>query len=152
MVSDLICLTLGICGNIIVDQCSDFLLVNMRIEHSGLTRVVACAPAFFELPEDQKLSARIGGNDTLPAKISDDQCSTSSSSTSSIGRNSDLSSDRSTEDEDCGENEAQSAYNGPLDMMESLEEVLPIRYHAFPTHPSQIPTDKLICFFFHKKK
>jgi len=49
--------------------------------------------------------------------------SPSPSSSSSIGRNSDVSSDG----EDCGENEAQSSYKGPLDMMEALEEVLPIR-------------------------
>ncbi|XP_054819077.1 protein OXIDATIVE STRESS 3 LIKE 1-like [Prosopis cineraria] len=99
----------------------------MRIEPSGLKRVVTCAPAFFQLPEDLKLCTRIGGNHAVPAEFSVDLCSTSSSSTSSIGRNSDLSSERSTVDEDCGENEAQSAYNGPLDMMESLEEMLPIR-------------------------
>ncbi|XP_059454010.1 protein OXIDATIVE STRESS 3 LIKE 1 [Corylus avellana] len=45
------------------------------------------------------------------------------SSSSSIGTNSDLGSDG----EDFGENEAQSSYRGPLDMMEALEEVLPIR-------------------------
>ncbi|KFK33865.1 hypothetical protein AALP_AA5G070000 [Arabis alpina] len=46
-------------------------------------------------------------------------CWSSSSSSSSIGKNS--------EDEKGGENEAESPYKGPLDMMESLEEVLPIR-------------------------
>ena len=53
--------------------------------------------------------------------------SPSPSSSSSIGRNSDVSSDG----EDCGENEAQSSYKGPLDMMEALEEVLPIRFVIF---------------------
>lgn len=53
--------------------------------------------------------------------------SISPSSSSSIGRNSDVSSDG----EDCGENEAQSSYKGPLDMMEALEEVLPIRFVIF---------------------
>ncbi|KAK4274536.1 hypothetical protein QN277_017740 [Acacia crassicarpa] len=105
----------------------EFCLVNMQIDPSGLKRVGTCAPAFFQSPEDRKLSTRMGGNSEVPAEFSDDLCSTSSSSTSSIGRNSDLSSERSTGDEDCGENEAQSAYKGPLDMMESLEEMLPIR-------------------------
>ncbi|KAL5786453.1 hypothetical protein ACOSQ2_008845 [Xanthoceras sorbifolium] len=50
----------------------------------------------------------------------------SSSSTSSIGRNSDLSG-RSSEGEDSEENEVQSSYKGPLIMMDSLEEALPIR-------------------------
>ncbi|XP_047171398.1 protein OXIDATIVE STRESS 3 LIKE 2-like [Vigna umbellata] len=51
-----------------------------------------------------------------------EECSTSSSS--SIGRNSDVSSERSVEG---GENEVESAYRGPLHAMETLEEVLPIR-------------------------
>ncbi|CAN7091063.1 unnamed protein product [Brassica rapa subsp. narinosa] len=40
------------------------------------------------------------------------------SSSSPIGKNS---------DDEGGENEAESPYKGPLDMMKSLEEVLPIR-------------------------
>lgn len=51
----------------------------------------------------------------------------SSTSTSSIGRNSDLSRRSSLEGEDGGENEVQSSYKGPLNMLDSLEEVLPIR-------------------------
>ncbi|XP_057739285.1 protein OXIDATIVE STRESS 3 LIKE 1 [Arachis stenosperma] len=53
----------------------------------------------------------------------DDKCS--SSTTSSIGKNSDVSSENERIAEN--ENEVQSAYNGPFDMMDSLEEVLPIR-------------------------
>ncbi|GMN63307.1 hypothetical protein TIFTF001_032386 [Ficus carica] len=53
--------------------------------------------------------------------------SSSSSSSSSIGKNSDLSVRSSSDGEDCEENEAQSSYKGPLEMMEALEEVLPIR-------------------------
>ncbi|CAK9317583.1 unnamed protein product [Citrullus colocynthis] len=53
--------------------------------------------------------------------------SASTSSSSSIGRNSDQSA-RSSDGEDSGENdEVQSSYKGPLDMMDSLEEVLPVR-------------------------
>ncbi|CAN8268344.1 unnamed protein product [Cochlearia groenlandica] len=44
----------------------------------------------------------------------------SSSSFSSIGKNSD-------DEDEGGENEVESTYKGPLDMMESLEEVLPIK-------------------------
>nr|AGV54626.1 hypothetical protein [Phaseolus vulgaris] len=50
----------------------------------------------------------------------EEECSTSSS----IGRNSDVSSERSAEG---GENEVESVYRGPLHSMETLEEVLPIR-------------------------
>lgn len=57
--------------------------------------------------------------------------SPSSSASSSIGRNSDDEEDagKSSEDggDDAGENEAESPYKCPLDMMESLEEVLPVR-------------------------
>ncbi|KAJ4883612.1 Uncharacterized protein Rs2_33705 [Raphanus sativus] len=50
----------------------------------------------------------------------------SSSASSSIGRNSD---DNEEEFHGDGEenNEAESSYKGPLDLMESLEEVLPVR-------------------------
>ena len=44
------------------------------------------------------------------------------SSSSPIGKNS---------DDEGGENEAESPYKGPLDMMKSLEEVLPIRFDFF---------------------
>ncbi|KAJ7966353.1 MTD1 [Quillaja saponaria] len=97
----------------------------MRIEPSGFTRVMTCASVFLESPEDRKVTTNIGGDQVVPTKVSN-ECSTSSTSTSSIGRNSDLSSERSLEGEDSGENEAQSSYNGPLDMMDALEEVLPI--------------------------
>ncbi|XP_010535750.1 PREDICTED: uncharacterized protein LOC104810954 [Tarenaya hassleriana] len=58
--------------------------------------------------------------------------SPSSSSSSSIGTNSDDEEDEdgaksSSEGGDSGENAAESPYKGPLDMMDSLEEVLPIR-------------------------
>ncbi|OAP02421.1 hypothetical protein AXX17_AT3G37350 [Arabidopsis thaliana] len=46
-------------------------------------------------------------------------CLSSSTSSDSIGENSD--------DDEGGENEIESSYNGPLDMMESLEEALPIK-------------------------
>ncbi|VYS59251.1 unnamed protein product [Arabidopsis thaliana] len=46
-------------------------------------------------------------------------CLSSSSSSDSIGENSD--------DDEGGENEIESSYKGPLDMMESLEEALPIK-------------------------
>lgn len=49
----------------------------------------------------------------------------SSDESSSIGKNSDLS-ENSLEKLDDGE-EVQSSYKGPLDAMEALEEVLPIR-------------------------
>ncbi|AED92959.1 hypothetical protein AtNW77_Chr5g0105791 [Arabidopsis thaliana] len=59
---------------------------------------------------------------------SDSSSSPSSSASSSIGRNSD-DGEKSSEDggDDAGENEVESPYKGPLEMMESLEQVLPVR-------------------------
>ncbi|KAJ8750789.1 hypothetical protein K2173_015970 [Erythroxylum novogranatense] len=56
--------------------------------------------------------------------LGEGECSTSSSATSSIGKNSDLSGGRLSDGE---ENEVQSAFTGTLDSMDSLEEALPIR-------------------------
>ncbi|CAL9027562.1 unnamed protein product [Prunus brigantina] len=49
-----------------------------------------------------------------------------SCSSSSVGRNSD-SSNGSSEGDDSGEAEIQSSYKGPLDTMDQLEEVLPVK-------------------------
>lgn len=53
-----------------------------------------------------------------------------SCSSSSIGKNSDVSNGSSSdgEDESRGEREVQSCFKGPLDCLDSLEEVLPIKY------------------------
>ncbi|KAF5748365.1 serine/arginine repetitive matrix protein 2-like [Tripterygium wilfordii] len=91
------------------------------IEASGLARGgVACVPAtavFDSLDERREVNAAVEGE----AEV----CS--SSSTSSIGQNSDLSARSGSEGEDGEENEVQSKYKGTLDSMEALEEVLPIR-------------------------
>lgn len=50
----------------------------------------------------------------------------SSSASSSIGRNSDDEEELHCEGKS-SEDEAESSYKGPLDLMESLEEVLPVR-------------------------
>lgn len=57
-----------------------------------------------------------------------------SSSTSSIGKNSDISG-RSAENSG-DTDEVQSSYKGPLDGMEALEVVLPIRYFSFSFYSS----------------
>ncbi|GAB4853715.1 hypothetical protein Ancab_017908 [Ancistrocladus abbreviatus] len=49
-----------------------------------------------------------------------------SSSSSSIGRNSD-SSGKLSDCDDSGDHEVQSSYEGPLDTMDSLEDVLPVK-------------------------
>ncbi|KAL8497072.1 hypothetical protein ACS0TY_020665 [Phlomoides rotata] len=58
-------------------------------------------------------------------EVKEDSCFNNfccSDESSSIGKNSDLSSEKSGDGE-----EVQSLYKGPLDAMEALEEVLPIR-------------------------
>ncbi|KAM1550625.1 hypothetical protein TB1_042236 [Malus domestica] len=71
----------------------------------------ACGGLLFDSPETRR---------RVPAG----EVSVSSASSSSIGKNSDDESERY----DGGENdEAQSSYKGPLDMMNELEEVLPMR-------------------------
>ncbi|GLT97205.1 hypothetical protein SLE2022_147810 [Rubroshorea leprosula] len=67
-------------------------------------------------------------------KVEEEDCRSLSGTTSSssIGRNSDEDDDghvsgRSSDGGDGEENEVQSSYKNPLDMMDSLEEVLPIR-------------------------
>ncbi|XVF88896.1 hypothetical protein PTKIN_Ptkin19aG0087400 [Pterospermum kingtungense] len=50
-----------------------------------------------------------------------------SCSSSSIGRNSDVSGESSSDGEDSAEAEVQSQLKGPLDTMDALEDVLPMR-------------------------
>ncbi|KAG2333574.1 hypothetical protein Bca4012_016834 [Brassica carinata] len=69
------------------------------------------------------MSSEMDRNESYVINISGDQssCESSSSHSSSIWRNSD-------EDDDGEANEAaESPYKGPLDLMEALEEVLPVR-------------------------
>ncbi|KAF5726130.1 hypothetical protein HS088_TW23G00871 [Tripterygium wilfordii] len=88
---------------------------NRRFEASGLARGGVTATAVLDsMDERREVNAAVEGE----AEV----CS--SSSTSSIGQNSDLSGRSGSEDE---ENEVQSKYKGTLDSMEALEEVLPIR-------------------------
>ncbi|KAK2452760.1 hypothetical protein P8452_00474 [Trifolium repens] len=82
-----------------------------------VTRVASRTSVLFDAPGDH--------DDHQGKVLSDEVCSTTSSS--SIGRDSDddVSSERSMDE---NENEAQSKYNGgALDAMEALEQVLPIR-------------------------
>ncbi|XVF89015.1 hypothetical protein PTKIN_Ptkin19aG0097300 [Pterospermum kingtungense] len=90
------------------------------IEASGFGRVIKCGACDTSPPVNE-------GEE----EEEEDWRSTSSSTTtsSSIGRNSDDVSGRSSDGGDCEENdEVQSSYKGGgLDMMDSLEQVLPMR-------------------------
>ncbi|GMI94961.1 hypothetical protein HRI_003165400 [Hibiscus trionum] len=100
-----------------------------RIETPGFGRVMNCAcdASRFEsspMKERKRLS-------TAAEEEEDWRGSSSATTTSSsIGRNSDDDDDVSGRSSDGGgseENEVQSSYKGPLDMMNSLEQVLPMR-------------------------
>ena len=71
-------------------------------------------------------------------EVEDDNEHCSTSATSSIGNDSDVLSET-----ECGDNEAHSTYkcHQPLDTMDSLQQVLPIRFFPFLDH-----TFKLTCF------
>ncbi|KAE9603669.1 hypothetical protein Lalb_Chr11g0063351 [Lupinus albus] len=81
----------------------------MRMEVSGLTRAVKHASALFE--------SRKGDEE--------EEACYSTTTSSSIGNDSDA--DASSSETENEQNESHSSYNGSLDMMDSIEEVLPIR-------------------------
>lgn len=94
------------------------------MKSSGITRGL-----LFDSPVEGRI-AGAGDSDTVKeSNACNDETSSASASasSSSIGKNSDLSVRSSSDGDDCEENEAQSSYKGPLEMMEALEEVLPIR-------------------------
>ncbi|KAF5201992.1 hybrid signal transduction histidine kinase M-like protein [Thalictrum thalictroides] len=100
---------------------------NTRIESSGFIRGLSCM--IFESPEKNRPMAVVDGDQRCSAKVvvvdddnkNDDDCCSSSS----IGRNSD--SGRSNSDGDDDDGEVQSSYKGPLDTLDALQEVLPIK-------------------------
>ncbi|XP_022732065.1 uncharacterized protein LOC111286397 [Durio zibethinus] len=90
-----------------------------RIEASGFGRVMTCDSSRFE-------STAV--KERKDAEEEDDwRSSLSTTTSSSIGRNSDDVSGRSSDAGGCDENEVQSTYKGGVDMMDSLEQVLPMR-------------------------
>ncbi|OMO86453.1 hypothetical protein COLO4_21151 [Corchorus olitorius] len=98
-----------------------------RIETSGFGRVMKCAcdTARFESTPAAKETKILD----VEEEEDDWRSSSSTTTSSSIGRNSDDDvSGRSSDGGDCDENEVQSSYKGGgLDMMDSLEQVLPMR-------------------------
>ncbi|KAE8671377.1 hypothetical protein F3Y22_tig00111957pilonHSYRG00018 [Hibiscus syriacus] len=98
-----------------------------RIETSGFGRVMRCACdiSSFESPPSTVKEVK------WLSKAEEEEDwggSSSTTTTSSIGRNSDDDdSGRSSDGVDCEENEVQSSYKGPLDRMNSIEQVLPMR-------------------------
>lgn len=103
---------------------------NNRVGSSGLIRRQPCMSSFepSESGRDQILQENLCfPMNNLVNKVSEVPKELDSCSSSSIGRNSDSSGRLSVESDGEDETEAQSSYKGPLDTMDSLEEVLPIR-------------------------
>jgi len=98
------------------------------IQTAGLTRMRVSRGLVFDSPEFPPEDGRVAASGDDAGKELVNACTAStSSSSSSIGKNSDLSQRSSSDGEECEENEAQSSYKGPLEMMDALEEVLPVR-------------------------
>ncbi|XP_062101075.1 protein OXIDATIVE STRESS 3 LIKE 1 [Humulus lupulus] len=99
----------------------------LDLEPFGFARagVVSCSSLFESATEEGRTAAEAeaeaGGVSFTTSS------SPTSSSSSSIGKNSDVSQGSCTDEDDSEENEAQSSYKGPLQLMESLEDALPTR-------------------------
>lgn len=100
----------------------------IHTQASGCSRNGVSRSLVFDSAAGDGRVAASGGDASKELANACTASTSSSSSSSSIGKNSDLSERSSSDGEECEENEAQSSYKGPLDMMESLEEVLPVRY------------------------
>ncbi|XP_022751776.1 nuclear transcription factor Y subunit alpha-like [Durio zibethinus] len=103
-------------------------IASERIEASGFGCVMECAcdtSRFESSPMKERKEVVL----LLVEEEEEDDWRSSSSTTtsSSIGRNSDDVSGRSSDVRDFEENEVQSAYKGGLDMMDSLQQFLPMR-------------------------
>ncbi|XP_022728954.1 uncharacterized protein LOC111284537 [Durio zibethinus] len=91
------------------------------IRRSGFIQGMQCIPVYDSPEEKSEDQRRL----LLAEEIEDDDLGSCSSS--SIGRNSDVSGESSSGGEDSTEAEVQSQLKGPLDTMDALEEVLPMR-------------------------
>ena len=95
-----------------------------RIEASGFGRRVMNCPCDSSRFE----STPVKETKEVVEEEDDWRSSSSNTTSSSIGRNSDDVSGRSSDGGDCDENEVQSSYKGGLDIMDSLQQVLPMRF------------------------
>ncbi|XVE97894.1 hypothetical protein REPUB_Repub03eG0058200 [Reevesia pubescens] len=91
------------------------------IRRSGLIHGMKCI-SVYDSPENKSDDRR-----RLLAANEREENDLGSCSSSSIGRNSDVSDESSSDGEDSTEAEVQSQFKGPLDTMDALEEVLPMR-------------------------
>jgi len=99
-----------------------------RIERPGFSHGMSCI-AIYDSADTGRFSGdrqfpAVEGKQGLAAEREDEEETCSSSS---IGRNSDTTGESSDADGDSGDGEAQSSFKGPLDCLDALEEVLPIK-------------------------
>ncbi|GAB2291612.1 hypothetical protein Dimus_025867 [Dionaea muscipula] len=83
-------------------------------------------PIFGMLAENQRFPSTNGVVGVGGRKGKGRERDVESSSSSSIGRDSD-SSDKSSDGGDAGDDQVQSSFKGPLDTMDALEDVLPVK-------------------------
>ncbi|KAK1377841.1 Damaged dna-binding 2 [Heracleum sosnowskyi] len=97
---------------------------NTIIERPGFVDRMPFKPIY-----DPSDPGRFSGDRTVNSPAIDRSDELDSCSSSSIGKNSDVSNGSSSdgEDESRGDSEVQSSFKGPLDCLDSLEEVLPIK-------------------------
>ncbi|XVF48890.1 hypothetical protein PTKIN_Ptkin03bG0224800 [Pterospermum kingtungense] len=91
------------------------------IRRSGFIHGMQCVPVY-DSPEEKSEDRR-----RLCLGEEREEDDLGSCSSSSIGRNSDVSGESSSDGEDSTEAEVQSQLKGPLDSIDALEEVLPMR-------------------------
>lgn len=95
-----------------------------RIERSGLRHGMMSCGSVYESPESGR---PVAGNFAGDRQLERGKEVGDSSSSSSIGRDSDSSGGESDGDADSGDGEVQSSFKGPLDSLDALEEVLPMK-------------------------
>lgn len=99
---------------------------NSRMDRAGFDHTMS-----FKAIYDSSDSARFSGDRRLispPVAAEERVDEDDSCSSSSIGKNSDVSRGGSSDGEvDSGDGEVQSSFKGPLDCLDSLEEVLPMK-------------------------
>ncbi|XAR51092.1 hypothetical protein NMG60_11005627 [Bertholletia excelsa] len=103
-----------------------------RIERPGLHHGMSYGSVYDSSEAARPVAGIFAGDRRLTAMAAKDVAEerdegADSSSTSSIGRNSDSSGGESNGDRDPDDGEVQSSYKGALDCLEALEEVLPLK-------------------------
>ncbi|MBA0657805.1 hypothetical protein Goklo_010068 [Gossypium klotzschianum] len=95
------------------------------MRRSGFIHGMQCI-SVYDSPEEKR-DDRLRLLSTEEEEVERDDDESGSCSSSSIGRNSDDSGESPSDDDDSPEPEVQSQLKGPLDTMDALQEILPLR-------------------------